>query len=323
METNHILLGWLAHLIVCFYLIRPLNSLLHRSILTLLPCFIFILVGCYNLPLYHMSSIMMVSLSWMLMFRLIQLIILTPNETQTFRGYLWKFFWLTMPIIPNHSKESLFFCLASAGVKLFITHWITRWLFTCQGSDSYARIIIFFAYVCAGSFLNDLQIFLVRLLTKDKYTVLEFNHYPFLAQSVREFWGRRYNLLVSTLLKESIFDPLRRTGMCSSSLAALMSFLMSGLLHGHVAMAGFGVSSPLPAFLFFLLQGIACFVEVNCPFTPPKPVKCLLTQGFLLITAPLYLGLFTRAGPKFYELNKPLLYDSPWIPKIPVPNFCP
>jgi hypothetical protein len=208
-------------------------------------------------------------------------------------------------------------------VKLFLTHWLTRWLMTCEASDSYTRVAMFFASVCAGTFLTDLQIALVQLVTRNKYTVLEFNNYPFLSKSVREFWGRRYNRLVSSLLKESIFDPVRRLPSSSATIGSLASFIISGLLHGHVAIAGFGAPSPASAILFFVLQGLACCVEVICPFTLPEPIAIILTQAFLLITAPLYLGLFTRVGPEFYVLNKPMLYDVPWLPKIPIPSYCP
>lgn len=323
METNQILVGWFVHLLVCFYLIRTLNSLIFRAFLTVVPCLVFIIVGCHNLPLNHMSSIMSISLSWMLMIRLIQLIVFEPNSTDSFRNYILKFLWLMMPIVPAKSNVSPLFYLGLAVIKLLVTHFVARWLLRCPGSDHYGHIAVFFTFICAGTFINEIQIALVRLLTRQKYTVLDFNDYPFLSTSVREFWSRRYNLLVSTLLKESIFDPLRRSFGFSSSVAAFSSFLMSGLLHGHVALAGFGVSSPFPAFLFFLLQGIACCIEVKCPFSPPKFVQWILTQSFLLVTSPLYLGLFTRVGPKFFELNRPMFYDESWMPKFPVPNFCP
>ena len=323
METNQIVLGWIVHLVVCFYLIRTLNSVLIRAALTVVPCLVFILVGCYNLPLYHMTSVMSISLSWMLMIRMIQLIVLEPKTTESFGKYLLKFLWLMLPILPSKSNVSPLFSLGLAAAKLFGTHWITQWLLNCPASDHYGHIAIFFAFICAGTFINDLQIALVRLLTRQKYTVLEFNHYPFFATSLREFWSRRYNLLVSTLLKESIFDPLRRSFGCSSSVAAFSSFVISAILHGHVALAGFGAKSPVPACLFFLLQGVACCVEAKCPFSPPKACKWIFTQGFLLLSAPLYLGLFTRVGPQFFEFNRPMFFDAAWAPKLPVPNFCP
>jgi hypothetical protein len=86
---------------------------------------------------------------------------------------------------------------------------------------------------------------------------------------------------------------------------------------------GFGASSPLPSFLYFILQGLACCAVAKIPFTPPKLLGIILTQAFLLVTSSLYVRLFTRAGPEYYEFNKPPLFDVEWFPKLPVPNFCP
>ncbi len=323
MYSTIIPFSWLLHIIICFYLIRPLRILLHRALLTIIPCLILIFLGCYNLPYLHMSTIIAISLYWMITIRLIHLIVFSPNDIHSFRLYAWKFLWFFMPIIPCQSPKPISFYLISAAMKLLLNHWIYQWLRICEPNDSYGRIAMFYVNVCTGSFLNDIQIVVVRLVTRNKYSLLEFNNYPFLSKSIREFWGRRYNLLVGTLLKEAVFHPVRRLSNSSTMIAALASFIMSGLLHAHVAVAGFGASSPLPSFLFFILQGIACCIEVKCPFSLPKPLGIILTHAFLLVTAPLYLGLFTRAGPEFYEFNKPPLFDATWFPKLPVPNFCP
>ncbi|CAF3960182.1 unnamed protein product [Rotaria sordida] len=323
MYSQIIPLSWCLHIVLCFYLIRPIRIILYRALLTLIPCFILIFIGCHNLPYLHMSSILTISLYWMITIRLIHLIIFSPDETNSFRIYAVKFLWFFLPIIPCQSKNSISFYLILASIKILLIHWIFQWLRICEPNDSYGRLAMFYIYICTGTFLNDIQIVLVRLITLNKYSLVEFNNYPFLSKSIREFWGRRYNRLVGILLKEAIFDPIRRLPYSSATVGALASFIMSGILHVHVAVAGFGASSPLSPFLFFILQGIACCIEVMCPFTPPKLLGILLTHGFLLITAPLYVGLFTRAGPEFYEFNKPLLFDATWFPKLPVPNFCP
>lgn len=313
---------WLLHLILCFYFIQKLSKVLHRILLTLIPCSILIFIGCYDLPYFHMSSIITISLYWMFTIRLLQLIILTPNEVNSFYVYASKFLWLLIPVIPCQSKNSIGFYIISACIKMLLNHWIFHWLRSCEPNDSYGRLIMFFISICTGTFVNDIQIIIIRLITFNKYTLLDFNDNPYLSKSVREFWGRRYNRLVSTLLKEAVFDPLRRLPQCSPTIAAFTSFIISGLLHAHVAMSGFG-ASPFPAFLFFILSGLVCCLETKVPFTLPKPFAILLTQTFLLITGPLYAGLFSRAPLQFYELNKPLLVDSPWVPKLPVPKYCP
>jgi len=171
--------------------------------------------------------------------------------------------------------------------------------------------------------MADVQIAFVRLIARNKYTLLSFNNFPFLSRSLREFWGQRYNRLVGSLLKESVFEPARRVFSFSPMIAALTSFTLSGLLHAHVAVAAFGASSPLPSLTFFLLQGAACCAETFWSINLPKPIGILVTHMFLLVTAPLYIGLFTRAGPNFFALNPPQLLNAVWLPQLPVPNFYP
>lgn len=323
MYSTIISFGWLAHIILSFYLIRPLKTFSHRALLTIIPCLILIFVGCYGQPILHMSTVMIISLYWMLAIRLVHLIVLSPNETDSLGSYVLKFLWLAMPIVPNQGQEPTINYLGAVGIKLLLVHWTYQWMRSCEPNDSYGRVGLFYIYICAGTFINDIQILLVRLVTRNKYSLLEFNKYPFLSKSVREFWGRRYNLLVGTLLKESVFDPIRRLTHCSAMIGALSSFIISGLLHAHVAVGGFGESNPLPAFFYFILQAIACSLETKFPFTPPRLLGIVLTHAFLLVTAPLYVGLFTRAPLEYHEINKPVLFDATWFPKLPVPNYCP
>lgn len=323
MDGRLISLAFLVHILACFFFIRPVRNISTRSCLTLIPCLVLTFIGCSSLPYLEMGSVIRISLCWMINIRLFHLIVMLPNETMTLSSYAWKFVWLMLPIIPSKSERPIPYDFGVAAIKFFVSHWISRWLLTCSGSDSYLRIIMFFVSVCAGTFFTEFQMGIVRLLTRNKYTVLEFTHYPFFSESVREFWSRRYNLLISTLLKESIFIPTRRTLCVSTTVAALLSFIVSGILHGHVAVSAFGASTPLPAFFFFFLHGLACCVEVSFPFSVPRPLKIALTQVFIVATAPLYLGLFTRVTPQFMSLNKPMLFEVDWIPKLPIPSFCP
>ncbi|CAN6238058.1 unnamed protein product [Urochloa humidicola] len=52
---------------------------------------------------------------------------------------------------------------------------------------------------------------------------------PYLASSLREFWGRRWNLMVPSILRPSVFRPVRaRLGDAAGVMA---TFLVSGLMH--------------------------------------------------------------------------------------------
>jgi hypothetical protein len=223
----------------------------------------------------------------------------------------------------QHQQWPIFYDFISAGIKIIINHWMYRWLLTCKGSDSYVRLIMFYIFVLTYSFISDVQSAIVRIVTRDKYMLKSLTNFPFLSQSLREFWGRRYNQLVGTILRESIFQPVLQY-ISSATVASLIAFFFSGLLHVHLALVTFKDSrATISTIIFFLLHGIACTVEARTPFRLPAPMSWLLTQLFLLATASLQIGPFTRIGPEFYAVNTPPLFEQKWIPKLPVPNFCP
>jgi Membrane bound O-acyl transferase family len=81
---------------------------------------------------------------------------------------------------------------------------------------------------------------------------------PLSAQSLSEFWGRRWNLGFRQLTHGFVFNPLRRRfGLMPATLAA---FLVSGLIHDFVisfpARGGYGLPTA-----YFVGQGIGVLVE--------------------------------------------------------------
>jgi len=80
---------------------------------------------------------------------------------------------------------------------------------------------------------------------------------PLAATSVRDFWGRRWNRIMSGLMRDLLFAPLsRRVGVFGASLAV---FLYSGVLHEFLSvLARVAYGGPI---LYFLLQGAAFSVE--------------------------------------------------------------
>lgn len=141
--------------------------------------------------------------------------------------------------------------------------------------------------------------------------------------SLREYWGRRHSRIVGTILKESIFQP-SYPYVPSRLIVPLITFIVSGLLQVHIVLiVSDNPASALSAFAFFLLQGLACCLE-TCLTIRLLPVSgWFITHVFLLLTAPLAIGPFTRQGPVFLMVIEPALYDNPWVPKNPTPLSCP
>ena len=322
-----ILTGWIVHLFICFYLVRFISNSIIRCILTFVPCAMLTYMVSHDLPALHMPSMLLVTYCWLASIRLIHLIVLSPNQCPTFRSFIFKLLWMCLPIVPCTSDQQqqwpILYDFISAGVKVLINHWMYRWLLVCNGSDSYARLIMFYIFVLSYTFFSDVQSGIIRTITHDKYMLKPLTNFPFLSQSLREFWGRRYNQLIGTIFRESIFQPILQH-LSSKTIVSLIVFIVSGLLHVHLAAVTFKDSRAIMSnMIFFILHGIACTVEMHTPFKLPALLSWLFTQLFLLATASLQIGPFTKIGPDFYALNAPLLFEQAWIPKLPVPNFCP
>ncbi|CAF2514238.1 unnamed protein product [Rotaria sp. Silwood2] len=322
-----IFIGWVMQLFICFYFVRFISNIIIRCILTCVPCVLLTYWISSELPPLQMSSMLLITFCWLTSIRLIHLIVLSPNQCFTFRSFVLKFLWMFFPIvpcIPNKQQQwSILYDFISAVIKILVNHWMYRWLLTCKASDSYARLIMFYIFVLTYSFLSDIQSGLVRIVTRNKYMIISFTNFPLLSNSLREFWGRRYNQLVGTIFRESIFQPILQH-LSSPSIAALIVFLVSGLLHVHLAFITFIDSrATVSTITFFLLHGIACTIEAHKPFRIPLVFSWLFTQLFLLATVPLQNGEFTKLGPNYYAVNMPPLFEQKWIPKLSVPNFCP
>ncbi|CAK9309580.1 unnamed protein product [Citrullus colocynthis] len=132
---------------------------------------------------------------------------------------------------------------------------------------------------------------------------------PFLATSLQDFWGRRWNLLVSNTLRYGIYKPVRATveGVVGQQWAAGMAvmavFVASGVMHEQLV---YYITREVPTWevtWFFVLQGVCVVVEfelkavVGRRWRPPTVVAWLLTLAFLLVTAAwLFFPPLLKAG---------------------------
>ncbi|KAF8693400.1 hypothetical protein HU200_038793 [Digitaria exilis] len=115
---------------------------------------------------------------------------------------------------------------------------------------------------------------------------------PYIASSLRDFWGRRWNLMVTAILRPSVYDPVRaRTGKPT---AAMATFLVSGLMHEAMV---YYLTLRMPTggemTAFFVLHGACCVAEAFCAgrwavkgwAPPPRPLATVLVVVFVAGTA--------------------------------------
>ncbi|CAL4969508.1 unnamed protein product [Urochloa decumbens] len=111
---------------------------------------------------------------------------------------------------------------------------------------------------------------------------------PYLSASLQDFWGRRWNLMASAVLRPAVYAPVRaRLGAAAGVLA---TFLVSGLMHELIAcyITFRRPTGRLAA--FFLLHGAAVCAERWCARRwrsagAPRVVATPLVVAFVLGTA--------------------------------------
>ena len=137
---------------------------------------------------------------------------------------------------------------------------------------------------------------------------------PFLeSSSPSDFWGRRWNKIVQSLLKKGIYKPVRQS--YSKNVASLATFVGSGLLHEYVWSFYFWRDTYRPQhgklLLFFLWTGVVMLMEHFvggwriCSWMKrnfPVPVKSALVVLTALPMAYLFTGDLIEGG-FFYDFQ--------------------
>jgi Membrane bound O-acyl transferase family len=115
---------------------------------------------------------------------------------------------------------------------------------------------------------------------------------PIAARSLGDFWGRRWNRIVSGFLREVVFFPLaRRAG---PRVALFVVFLYSGLYHEIFSvMAGSGYGGPT---LYFLVQYLGLAIENTRPARRVFRGHPWLGRAWTLAVVALPVGLFLHPG---------------------------
>ncbi|KAK4420814.1 Long-chain-alcohol O-fatty-acyltransferase [Sesamum alatum] len=119
---------------------------------------------------------------------------------------------------------------------------------------------------------------------------------PYLATSLQDFWGRRWNLMVTSILRPTVYHPVRRISTrilgrrWAPAPAILATFLVSGLMHEVIY---YYMSRARPTWevtWFFVLHGVCLAAEVALKkavgrrLQLPKVVSRPLTVGFVAVT---------------------------------------
>ncbi|XP_010503909.1 PREDICTED: acyl-CoA--sterol O-acyltransferase 1-like isoform X1 [Camelina sativa] len=135
----------------------------------------------------------------------------------------------------------------------------------------------------------------------------QFNE-PYLATSLQDFWGRRWNLMVTGILRPTVYDPMVQLfsvlGRNWSRVPAIFgTFVVSGIMHELIFFYMGRLRPDWKVMCFFLIHGFCTTVEIiikktiNGRWKLQTAISQLLTLGFVIVTA---LWLFL---PEFKRCN--------------------
>uniref|UniRef100_A0A5B7BKD6 Putative long-chain-alcohol O-fatty-acyltransferase 5 n=1 Tax=Davidia involucrata TaxID=16924 RepID=A0A5B7BKD6_DAVIN len=132
---------------------------------------------------------------------------------------------------------------------------------------------------------------------------------PYFATSLQDFWGRRWNLMVTNILRHTVYKPVRSASAAllgrewAPLPAVLAAFLVSGLMH---ELLFYYVTRATPTWemtLFFVLHGVCVVVEFRVKRALTDrwrlhwAVSGPLTVGFVMVTSFwLFFPPLTRNG---------------------------
>nr|XP_043608403.1 long-chain-alcohol O-fatty-acyltransferase-like [Erigeron canadensis] len=151
--------------------------------------------------------------------------------------------------------------------------------------------------------------YFVRLLLGFGFEIEPQFNEPYLATSLQDFWGRRWNLMVTSILRPTVYDPVRMIsaplfGKLWSLLPAIFAtFLVSGLVHELIYFYLTRVRATWEVTWFFVLHGVCTAAEVlvkkavNGRFRLHRAVSGPLTVAFVAVTGVwLFLPQILRNG---------------------------
>ncbi|XP_060186442.1 acyl-CoA--sterol O-acyltransferase 1-like [Lycium barbarum] len=123
----------------------------------------------------------------------------------------------------------------------------------------------------------------------------QFNE-PYLSTSLQDFWGQRWNLIVSQILRPTVYKPTLSLstnilgGNWTPLPAVMVTFAVSGLMHELIFYYLGRVKPTWEITWFFLLHGVCLNIEIcvknviNDRFKLPRIIGTILTVGFVMIT---------------------------------------
>ncbi|WJX49712.1 hypothetical protein P8452_36110 [Trifolium repens] len=170
-------------------------------------------------------------------------------------------------------------------ISLTYCYWIRTFI-----QPGTKRLVCLLPIIC-------LNLFIPLTFTSVHLTELEpqFNN-PILATSLQDFWGRRWNLMVTSIMRPTVYEPTLKVaknlvGVKWAPLVAVFgTFVVSGLMHELILFYLGRLEPTFRMFGFFVFHGVCLTVEIALKkvvtdrWQLPRFVSGPLTVGFFFAT---------------------------------------
>ncbi|KAI6704130.1 hypothetical protein NL676_013266 [Syzygium grande] len=119
---------------------------------------------------------------------------------------------------------------------------------------------------------------------------------PYLSSSLQDFWGKRWNLMVTNILRLTVYEPVHNAALAAvgrkwAALPAVMAaFLVSGLMHELMFFYMGRVKPTWEVMCFFVLHGACLVIEVvvkrkcGTKWRLPRALTGPTTVTFVIVT---------------------------------------
>lgn len=310
----HVWISAIASLCYCYSIARhiPEGALRFLSILPVV--FLFTILPL-KLTSYHLGVPTAFFLVWLCNFKLL---LLSFNEGPLVQALNLPLFISTacLPIKirpkqdqnPNPTTPSPKGTILRTATKVMLLALI----FKAYTYKPYLHPNIILAFYCIHMYI-ELEILLAVCATPAR-TLLGFElepqfDEPYLSTSLQDFWGHRWNLMVTKILRPTVYHPVRRASThilgrdLSSLLAVIATFTVSGLMHELIYYYAIQVRPTWEVTLFFVLHGVCVTIEMAVKrslgekWRLHRAVSGPLTLMFLVVTGKwLFFAQLMRNG---------------------------
>jgi D-alanyl-lipoteichoic acid acyltransferase DltB (MBOAT superfamily) len=113
------------------------------------------------------------------------------------------------------------------------------------------------------------------------------NRAPYLATSLSDFWSRRWNSIVNTVLRDHVY---RRVAHRGALVALTATFVASAVLHAYLVGMLLGLGATMAWMAFFLAQAVFMWIERGLRVRRWRPPwGNAWTLGTLMVLYPLFI----------------------------------